>query len=350
MVRSILIVGAGPSGLATAACLKRRGVRADLVDRRGVVGGAYQRIHSGIVLASPTRYTALPGLTPRAQGEYISVPEYRAYLDDYAAHHGLQARQACVKDVKREGRRFSVQFEDQSGRCGYDAVVLATGMFDFPRWPELEGLGAARAAGQQVLHSSEWQGPAGLRGPRLLIMGGAASAIEIAEECARAGLRPVVSVRGRDVKIAPQRLLGRDLHDFVTVLLAWLPRRLARAYCEGRQSLPGTDLGFRDFRRRGVITVRGAVSRVQGKSVLFVGGAREDFDALVCATGHRFQVPFLPAEVLRAPGSEQPLADRCQSRSWPGLYVVGMPCVRRLASEFLYGIAADAPRVAHCLA
>jgi putative flavoprotein involved in K+ transport len=202
----------------------------------------------------------------------------------------------------------------------------------------------------QVLHSSEWRGPASLRGPRLLIVGGATAAIEIAEECARAGLRPVLSVRGRDVKIAPQRFLGRDLHDFVTVLFAWLPRKLARAYCDGRQSLPGTDLGFRDLRRRGVITVRGAMSRVEGKSVLFADGARAEFDALVCATGHRYDVPFLPPEVERAPRSGQPLADRCESRSWPGLYVVGMPCVRRLASEFLYGIAADAPRVAHCLA
>jgi hypothetical protein len=89
---------------------------------------------------------------------------------------------------------------------------------------------------------------------------------------------------------------------------------------------------------------------VEGKSVLFTDGAREEFDALVCATGHRYEVPFLPAEVERAPGSGQPLADQCQSRSWPGLYLVGMPCVRRLTSEFLYGIAADAPRVAQCLA
>ena len=346
MPRAVLIVGAGPSGLATAACLERRGLRADLVDRHGVAGGAYRRIHSAIVLASPARYTALPGLAPRSRGEYISVPEYRAYLDDYAAHHGLQVRKACVEEVRRDGPGFSVRFEGQAGRREYDAVVVATGMFDFPRWPQIEGL---EAAGLQVLHSSEWRGPAALRGPRLLIIGGATSAIEIAEECARAGLRPVVSVRGRDVKIAPQRFLGRDLHDFVTVLLAWLPRGLARAYCEGRQSLPGTDLGFRELRRRGVVTVRGAASRVEGKSVLFADGAREEFDVLVCATGHRYEVPFLPPEVERAP-SGQPLADRCQSRSWPGLYVVGMPCVRRLASEFLYGIAADAPRVARCLA
>src|SRR2546423_13036482 len=56
----ILIVGAGPSGLATAACLKRLGIAAQLVDRYGIAGGAYTRLCSRIVLASPARYTALP--------------------------------------------------------------------------------------------------------------------------------------------------------------------------------------------------------------------------------------------------------------------------------------------------
>lgn len=321
----VLIVGAGPSGLATAACLKERGVRADLVDRHGVPGGAYRRIYPGITLASPARYTALPGLKPRAAGEYITVPQYRAYLEDYAAHHGLQVREANVTRVQRESDRFLVSFEREPR--SYDAVIVATGMFDFPRRPRLEG-----RVGLEVLHSSEWQGPERLPGPRLLIVGGATSAIEIAEESARAGLHPVLSVRGK-LNIAPQRFLGRDLHDYITLPLKWLPRALARSYCEGRRSLPGTDLGFRDFQRRGVIRLRGALSRIEGRGVLFADGAQEEFDVLVAATGHGFDRPFLTPEAERG----------------PGLHLVGARCAHRLSSEFLYGIAEDAQRVARCL-
>lgn len=328
VVRSILIVGAGPSGLATAACLKRRGIDADLVDRHGVPGGAYRRIYPGIVLASPARYTGLPGLAPRAKGEYISVPEYRDYLADYAAHHALRVRKARVAQIRPRSQRFDVGFENE--RRSYDAIVVATGMFDFPRRPHFDGRPSI-----EVLHSSEWRGPGALPGPRVLIVGGATSAIEIAEECARAGLRPALSVRSR-LKIAPQRFLGRDLHDYVTVLLRWLPRRLARGYCLGGASLPGTDLGFRDFRRRGVIRMLGAVSRVEENTVVFADGVREDFDVVVAATGMHFAAPFVPHEVLHSP--------------WPGLYVVGMPCARRLSSEFLYGIADDAQWTAGCLA
>jgi putative flavoprotein involved in K+ transport len=312
MSRCVLIVGAGPSGLATAACLKQRGVEADLVDRHGVPGGAYLRIYDGITLASPARFTGLPGLQPGA-GEYITVPQYRAYLDDYAAHHGLTVRKAEVKTVRRG---FEVEFEGEARR--YDAVVVATGMFDFPR--RLEG----------AVHASEWRGPAVLPGPRVLIIGSATAAVEIAEECARAGMQPTLSVRSK-LKIVRQRFLGRDLHDYVVPALRWIPRSVAKAYCEGRQTLPGTDLGFRDFVRNGAIRLRGAVKNVNVKTVTFADGASQEFDAVVAATGYRFNRSFVEDDKA------------------PGLYLVGAPCAHSLASEFLYGIRDDARKVARCL-
>lgn len=311
----ILIVGAGPSGLATAACLRRRGAQADLVDRHGVPGGAYRRIYEGITLASPTRYTGLPGLEPQA-GEYINVAQYRGYLDRYAAHHRLSVRKATVAQVKAHTGSFMVAFADEERE--YDAVVVATGMFDFPR--RLEGM----------MHASEWRGPAALPGRRVLIIGGATAAIEIAEECARAALQPTLSVRSR-LKIAPRRFLGRDLHDYVVPALRWIPRSMAKAYCEGRQSLPGTDLGFRAFERQGAIRLRGAIQRMQDKTVTFADGVREEFDAIVAATGYRFDRSFVEDEKA------------------PGLYLVGAPCAHSLASEFLYGIREDAEKVARCL-
>ncbi len=91
--------------------------------------------------------------------------------------------------------------------------------------------------------------------------------------------------------------------------------------------------------------MRGAVTRFDGAAAQFADGGRQEFDAVVLATGYRFAVPFLPAEVARAPAGH-PLADEGESRSWPGLYFVGMPCERTLASEFLRGIREDAPVVA----
>jgi putative flavoprotein involved in K+ transport len=343
----VLVIGAGPAGLAVSACLKREGVRFRLVDRRGVTGGAYNHIYPGITLASPTRYTGLYGLRLRTRGEYVTAPEYRAYLERYAAHHGLTAERAEVCRIERQAGSFLVHFAGGDSPISYRAVVVATGMYDQPVRPDVAGLpgdGPAAPGRPAVLHTHDWPGPESFRGRRLLIVGGATSAVEVAEECARAGIPVVVSARS-GVRLAPQRILGRDVHDWAYIFFERLPRWLLGSYCGRRPTLPGADLGFSESRRRGLIEVRGAVTRFEAETAVFADGARSPFDVVVLATGYRFVVPFLPAEVARAPAGH-PLADEGESRSWPGLYLVGMPCGRTLASEFLRGIRNDAAVVA----
>lgn len=346
-LRRALVIGAGPAGLAAAACLRREGVALHLVDRRGVPGGAYRHIYPGITLLSPARYTSLPGCTLRVSGEYVRVPEYRDYLEQYAAGWELSPEQAEVTSIERVGTGFRVYFADRSEPALYGAVVVATGMYDFPEFPTVEGLTLGGRSGQATLHARDWPGPERFRGQRLLIVGGATGAVEIAEECARAGMRVVVSARS-GVRILPQRFLGRDLHDYAYLFLEKVPLWLAGSYCNRRPTLPGTDLGFERFRREGLIRVRAAVTRFEGKRAFFAEGEPEEFEAVVLATGYQFRMPFLPDEVARAKAGH-PLAHRGESRSWPGLYFVGIPCEWTLSSEFLRGIAQDASVVARSI-
>jgi putative flavoprotein involved in K+ transport len=329
--------------LAVSACLQSAGIAFRLVDAHGVPGGAYARAYPHMKLASPARYNALPGLTLASASEYVTVEAYRHYLHAYAAHHGLAVQRGKVSRVEKVAAGFSATLEHSSDTVHYKFVVVATGMFDFPRVADVPGLNAADAP--EVLHASTWAGPEAFRGRRLLIVGAATSAVEITEECARAGMPTTLSARGKIVKLLPQRILGRDNHDYFR-LLERLPRFVMRSFCEGTRSLPGTDIGFGEFRRRGLIEVRDALLRVDGNRVTFADGTRAPFDALVLATGYRYDADFLPAEVARAPGLGQPLADGCESRSWADLFIVGMPCVRGLNSPFLRGIASDASWVA----
>src|SRR5207248_1685871 len=149
-------------------------------------------------------------------------------------------------------------------------------------------------------------------GKTVLVVGAATAGVEIAEECARAGVPVVVSAR-RGVKIAPQRFLGRDLHDYAS-LFEKIPRFLVRGYCEKRPTLPGTDLGFKRFVKEGSIRVRCGVSHFSGAKAHFADGSSEECDAVVLATGYSFAFPYLPA-VARAPvPSAHPIADECESR------------------------------------
>src|SRR5262249_19021215 len=128
-----------------------------------------------------------------------------------------------------------------------------------------------------------------------------------------------------------------------------VPAWVLGPYCDRRPTLPASDLGFARFRREGRIEVRGPVDRFEGAAACFRDGARQEFDAVVLATGCRFAMPFLPAEVARA-SAGHPRAEAGESVSWPGLYFIGTPCARGLSSEFLRGIAKDAPALARRIA
>ncbi len=307
------MVGAGPAGLATAACLQREGVDFRLVDRSGEPGGAYRKLYDKIMLASPARYCALPGLAIGTKSEYISVAHYRDYLERYA--QSLTIERAEVTAITRE-----------------QLVVVCTGMVDFPYTPDIPGL--------QATHARDWRGPVG---EKLLVLGGGASAVEIAEEAGRAGVRCVLSTRTGKLSLSPQRLLGLDIHHFAFALW-WLPR--LRSYCERPPTFTGNDQGIGRLREQGVVRVRGPVVRCEGRRADFADGQPEEFDQVVAATGYRWEMPFLPTEVT---GGGIPRANEGRSVVWPNLYFVGVHCCRGVSSQFLRGIALDAPVVARRL-
>jgi putative flavoprotein involved in K+ transport len=340
-----LIVGAGPAGLATAACLRAAGVPFLLVDRAGAPGGAYRSLYDGITLASPASLNSLPGLPLGHAAKYVGVAAYRDYLVRLARTVGLEVTADEVSGVARGRAGFVVRLAAREVRAR--AIVVATGMWTSPRWPGTPGLDSC---GVPVLHARDWRGPAaaGSPGGRLLVVGAGASAVEIAEEAARAGVPVTVSARSK-IRMTPPTFLGRDVHHYIGPIER-LPPWLARGYCARLPTLPATDRGFSGLRAEGRIEVRPTIAALEpGGRARFTDGSSGTFGAVVAATGYTFATPFLPREVARAPAGHL-VARHNESVSWPGLYVVGAPCANRLDSEFLRGMARDAARLARTIA
>jgi putative flavoprotein involved in K+ transport len=316
-----------------------------VVDRAGEPGGAYREIYDRITLASPAALDSLPGLPLEVPGEYATAGDYHAYLLRYAAHAGIAIERAEVQSIRRDGGasgagRFLVDAGSRSWSARF--VVVATGMWGTPVIPRIDGL---ESCGVPFLHARDWRGPRSIikAGEPLLVIGGATSAVEIAEEAALADLAVTLAVRSR-IHVARQTFLGRDVHHWIGPI-AGLPSWIARGYCANRPTLPGTDRGFSRLRAGGKIAVRPALTRVDpGGVAWFSDGTRATFAGIVAATGYEFATPFLPAEVARAPAGHV-LARQAESVSWPGLFVVGTPCADRLDSEFLRGMARDAATV-----
>src|SRR5262249_4406277 len=72
----VLVIGAGPAGLAVSAGLKSLHVPFDLVDAHGQPGGAYARMYPDIVLSSPADYLSLPGMTLNSNHPNVTAVEF----------------------------------------------------------------------------------------------------------------------------------------------------------------------------------------------------------------------------------------------------------------------------------
>ena len=341
---TVAVIGAGPAGLAVAACLQRSSIPFALWDRSGIAGGSFRWMPRDMRLLSPRRYVHLPFHDYPGNEEYPSVPRYERYLQEYAARFDLSPVEADLIRLTPTAAGFLL--ESRSGKtlnCRF--VVVATGMYSHPVWPEIDGLTASEGLQRPtVLHVRDVTRRDQFAGQRLLVIGAGISGVAQAEEAAEAGAQVTISRRATRVRPISPRLLGVDiLHWFRP--LERLPRAFFGGICRRGRHAPPYDHGYGALVRRGRIEEVPEVTRVRGSTVSLVDGGERIVDAIVVATGYRFATPFLDSSASPREG-RHPAADANESRHHPGLFFVGAPCARHVDSEYLRGIASDAPRVA----
>src|SRR4051812_21001888 len=179
MDAEVLVVGAGPAGLAVAACLRRRRIEPLVVDRGGAVGdswrGRYDRLH----LHTPRVQSALPGLRiPRRYGRWVAKDDMAEYLTGYAERAGVRPRFGTeVTRLERDGDGWKAD----TGGTPLQArqVVLASGYNSepvLPVWP-----GRASFTGE-LLHASAYASPEPFRGRDVLVVGAGNTGAEIAAD------------------------------------------------------------------------------------------------------------------------------------------------------------------------
>lgn len=217
----VAIIGAGPAGLAVAACLRQAGVDFVLLEKEAQAAPAWRSHYERVHLHTTKRYSSLPFVPfPKDYPRYVPRDLFADYLDAYAQRFDLRPRFGqTVRMITRQGRGWHV--EATSGALHASHVVIASGYNAEPLMPEFAGADAFRG---QRLHSADYRNATPFAGQSVLIVGMGNTGAEIALDLVEGGARPTISVRG-GVHIVPRELLGVPI-QMVGMAARLMPQRI----------------------------------------------------------------------------------------------------------------------------
>lgn len=362
-----VIVGAGPAGLASAACLKQRGIEALVLEAGASLANSWRHHYDRLRLHTVKQQSHLPGLPfARELARYPTRAEVIAYLEAYAARFEIVPRTAeAVRRVCAADDGFVVESERATYRTR--AVVIASGLNRVPNPDRLPGQERFRGA---LIHSRDYRNADRFVDQRVLVVGAGNTGAEIALDLAEHGVRPTMALRS-PVNIVPRDFLGLPT-QLTSIRLRGLPLALADAVArlvsrlafgnlarygltrpalgpltafKLRRRVPLIDVGTIAAIKRGDIAVKPAVAGFTETGALFADGSADEFDAVVLATGYR---PALE-DIVAVAGV---LDDEGCPRDWkggahPGLFFVGY---QQPPTGLLREIALQAEAVAAAIA
>jgi putative flavoprotein involved in K+ transport len=392
----VVVIGAGQSGLAMSHFLSERALEHVVLERGDVANSWRTERWKSLRMLTPNWQTSLPGQPyagPDPDG-FMTMPEVTEFISHYAsASNAPIVSGAEVTNVTPIDGGYLVATSDYQWIAR--AVVLASGAFNMPHIPA-----ASRALPADVcqLTPHDYSDPEALPEGGVLVVGGSATGVQLSDEIHASG-RPVTLAVGEHVRM-PRTYRGRDIQYWMHAT-GLLDERydavddIVRARNVASPQLIGSDdsrtLDLNSLMREGV-RVNGRLASVRGSNVMFSGSLRnvckladlklgrlldtidewidangaaetsspprryaptqisattclsidlgkENIRTVVWATGFRPDYSWLHVPVLDRKGN---IVHDGGVVCAPGLYVLGLPFMRRRKSSFLHGAGDDA--------
>ncbi|RDX61147.1 Indole-3-pyruvate monooxygenase YUCCA6, partial [Mucuna pruriens] len=384
-VHGPVIVGAGPSGLAVAACLKEKNIPSVILERSNCIASLWQlKTYDRLSLHLPRQFCELPFMGfPSHFPTYPSKHEFVEYLESYAERFGIRPRfnetvQHAEFDTKLGFWRLK-----SSNKVEYMCrwLIVATGENAEAVVPDIQGIGEFNAP---IRHTSLYKSGEEFRGKRVLVVGCGNSGMEVCLDLCNHNATPSLVVRDTvrtlylplkmmvglvKVHVLPREMLGKSTFGLSMWLLKWLPMRVVDRFLlmvswvmlgdTARFGLdrprlgplelknlsgktPVLDVGTLAKIKAGDIKVRPGIKRLKRHAVEFVDGRTDNYDAIILATGYKSNVPYwLKEEDMFSKKDGYPR--RPFPNGWKGkngLYAVGF------TKKGLLGASLDAKRIA----
>jgi putative flavoprotein involved in K+ transport len=390
-----VVVGGGHCGLAMSRCLADKSIDHVVLERGEVANSWRTQRWDSLRLLTPNWMTRLPGYRYRGDDPdgYRTAAETAQLISEYAKDSAAPVRaNTTVLSVRPAEHGYVVRTDQDTWHAR--AVVCASGAAALPSVPALR---SAVPTGILSLTPTEYRNPGELPEGGVLVVGASASGVQIAEELQRSG-RPVTLAVGEHVRL-PRTYRGKDIlwwmdasglmnerydeiDDSVRVrnlpsmqLVGSPQKRTVELNSLSRLGvrLVGRLAGIRD----GVAQFSGSLANVSALADLKLGRLLDAFDVWAAETGldgidppRRYAATAVPAPSLLSldlcSGAIRTIVWATGFRpdlSWldvpvfdrkgrvrhdggvtasPGLYLIGMPFLRRRKSTLIDGAADDA--------
>ena len=401
---STVVVGAGPAGLASSRCLSERGIDHIVLERGEVANSWRCERWDSLKLLTPNWQSRLPGFAYDGDDPdgFRTMPETVDYLVRYQSAIAAPVKAyTTVKSVRADEGSYRIATDDGEWRCR--AVVIASGACNVATEP---ACASAVPAGIAALSPLNYRNPEQLDAGNVLVVGGSATGIQLAEEIHRSG-RPVTLAvgehvrapriyRGRDIQcwmdaagvlderydeiddvkrarqVASLQLVGsreRDIFDLnaLTAIGVRMVGRLA-GIVDGKAQFSGSlrnNCALADLKlarlldridewadRAGLRSNlppphRFPPTNVEALPLLGLDLRKAGIKTVIWATGFRPDHSFVEAPVFDRKGQ---MRHEGGVVTLPGLYLMGMPFLRRRKSSLIDGAADDARHLSEHLA
>jgi putative flavoprotein involved in K+ transport len=393
-----VIIGAGQAGLAFSRCLTDQGIDHVVLERGAVANSWRTERWDSLKLLTPNWQSRLPGFSYRGsdQDGYMAMPEVTAYLESYARSFQapIHDQTSVLSVCPATGSGYEVHTDQAMWRAR--SVVIASGAFSKPNVPSIS---SSVPADVLQLAPNRYRNPQSIADGGVLVVGASASGIQIADELARSG-RDVILAAGRHARM-PRTYRGMDIQWWLDAIGALDLRYTEVRDLESARRAPSLQLVGSPERRsidlgsladQGV-RIAGHLRTVQpsgtatfsadlDENIAFADAALsrklDQCDAYATAAGldRELSEPDRPSSVSYgvAPASVDLTRERVRTVVWatgfrpdypwlhlpvfnsegaichqggvvcdtPGLYLMGLPFMRRRKSSFIDGVADDA--------
>jgi putative flavoprotein involved in K+ transport len=399
MRTTTVVIGAGHGGLAMSRLLSERSIDHVVLERGEVANSWKTERWDSLRLLTPNWQCRLPGYAYDGDepDDFMTMSEVIDFMSAYAKHVAAPVRTATtVTSVRRADNTnsgYTVSTDQGEWQCA--TVVLATGAFNVPKVPAVaEGLPASIS----TLTPMEYRNPEDLAEGGVLVVGASATGVQIAHEIQLSG-RPVTLAVGEHVR-GPRDYRGHDIHwwmeaagvlderydevdDIVrarrvpSMQLGGSPERTTfdlNALMSSGVKVVGRLAGIRDGRAQFSGSLRNKCeladlklgrlldaidewalssgvddsvppphrfpsTEVSEPPTLGLDLTNGAIKTVVWATGFRPDYSWLDVDVLDSKGMVRHDGGVVES---PGMYLVGMPFLRRRKSSFIDGGREDA--------